>query len=124
MNLGRSIMLGAAAGLAGGAAMLVTRSVEKRLSGDEESSTLAPITQLAWAAGVGALYGIARTRLRLPRGAKGIVLSGLMSTVDFPGGNRSLSRRRPKNSLLPIGASAVFGYTTAAAFDLLAGAGA
>ncbi len=121
MNVGRALLTGAASGLAGGAAMLATRSVERRVSGGKGVPGLTPITQLAWAAGVGALYGVARTRLRLPRGAKGIVLSGLMSAVDLPGGGRLLSARRAPRSLLPIGASAVFGYATAAAFDLLAG---
>ncbi len=121
MNVGRALLIGAASGLAGGAAMLATRFVERRLSGGKDAPGLTPVTQLAWAAGVGALYGVARTRLRLPRGAKGIVLSGLMSAVEFPGDGRLLSPRRAPRALLPIGARAVFGYATAAAFDLLAG---
>lgn len=125
MALARAGLLGAVAGLAGGAAMLGVRSLERRLEDSTPGPALAAETQLAWAVAVGALYGAARSRLRLPRAADSVVLTGLVSAVEIPErrylGARRWARRRAQRSLVPIRASAAFGFTTLAAFELLTG---
>jgi hypothetical protein len=106
--------------------MLTVQSLERRLDGDAAEPGLSSTTQLAWAAAVGAVYGVARSRMKLPKVADGLVLSGLVSAVEYPTrrGPRSgqSARRAARRALIPVGAGTVFGYTTVATFDLLAGA--
>ena len=153
LSAGKGALLGALAGVAGGFATVAARSVGRAALGSGESHEpgweqvvraeavrqgvelgepevrrIATAAHLADAATLGALYGLVRARLPLPRVANGLLLSGLAQALDLPRlalalaggpvpprGASSLER-----SLLPVGAHGVYGYVTTRAFDLLA----
>lgn len=127
--------LGAVAGLAGGLAVILAQEAERRLGlgpagispweaavrhearrrgralSEPRVRALAAGSRLIYAAALGAGYGLARGRLRLPRRARASLLSALVYAMNFPRGPGRVAR-----GLL----SPVFGYTTATVYEALA----
>ncbi|HET8624754.1 MAG TPA: hypothetical protein VFM14_14415 [Gemmatimonadales bacterium] len=131
----RTAVLGAAAGVAGGLAMLAADQLEGRVGARKAESswvravrdqarrrghplpggrarTLAAAVNLAYAALLGVVYGIARSRLPRRPAARTALVTALGYAMHLP--------RRDEPGA-PAELSPVFGLATAAAFDALAG---
>ena len=131
----RMAALGAAAGLAGGIAMLVADQLEDRVGLRKGQSSwvgtvreqarrrgrslegrrlhaVAAGANLAYAALLGAVYGMARSRLPRRAAARTALVTALGYAMHLP-------RRGEPGA--PAELSPVFGLATAAAFDALAG---
>jgi hypothetical protein len=131
----RTATLGAVAGVAGGLAMFVADKLEGevgarkaesswvravrhqahrrgRAVGDRRVRTLAAGANLAYAALLGVVYGLARSRLPRRPAARTALVTALGYAMHLP-------RRGEPGA--PAELSPVFGLATAAAFDALAG---
>ncbi len=117
----RAAALGAVAGVAGGLAMLVAGRFEDRSEATRRGRrlraprvrTIAAGASLTYAAALGAVYGVLRSRL--PRRA--VARTALVSALSYA---MHLPRRSEPGA--PAELSPVFGLATAAAFDVLGGA--
>lgn len=92
-----------------------------------ETRAAATAAHLTYAAAIGAVYGLIRSRVSLSTGAEGALLSTLSYVIDFPRWSVVVRRRERspleqtlRRVLLPAGAQGVYGYTTAAVFRALA----
>lgn len=145
---------GAIAGVAGGLAMIGARELEQlavaepvleqprrkpasrraatrmaRTIGVELSTaqgeSAGVVLQLATAAAVGAVYGVARSYLPVPRGADAAILGGIVYLANAWGvmpaaGLLALPPGQTlEEALVPVGTHAVFGVATARVFELL-----
>ena len=131
----RTATLGAVAGVAGGLAMLVADKFEGQVGArkaesswvravrhqahrhgrpvaDRHVRTLAAGANLAYAALLGVVYGLARSRLPRRAAARTALVTALGYAMHLP--------RRDEPGA-PAELSPVFGLATAAAFDALAG---
>ena len=85
------------------------------------------VAQLSAAAAVGAVFGIVQSRFRLPEAAHGALLGGLAYAASASGAFRGAGLLAPppnaslRDVLMPAGTHAVFGLTTARAYDMLTG---
>jgi hypothetical protein len=140
---------GAAAGLIGGLALIaVDRFVVPRLGGgshrerdwDEgvahtlgrvgvrvrgrQRAVVGVATGLAYAALLGAGYGLARQRLRRTPAARGLLDAGLVFGASLispepPPRSRGVRGASKRPRLRPVSSAAIFGTTTAAAYKAL-----
>lgn len=146
---------GALSGLIGGVAMLAARRLQEEgllrrgetaemgwdqlLEAESRRHHLRLTKRELWLAGVGvhiaysmlvgAMYGVARSRRRIPAGAKGSLSSALAYAAHAPSRilrppkrrqARSTQRKNQvKKELIPIGTQMIFGVTTGLVFKLL-----
>lgn len=102
-----------------------SRAAGVRLTGRQrEIATVA--LELAGAAGIGAVFGLIASRVRIPAAASGPLLGGLVyaSTLGgmLPAAGLLASPKRLtwRDALRPAGPQALFGLVTVRAFELLA----
>jgi hypothetical protein len=149
-SLGRAAVLGAVAGLAGGAALLLTEQAGRRTilpNGSDTESTAARAVEavasehemfvsraraeivgesaeLAWCAALGALFGVVRSRVRVPALLDSLALAGLAYAATSS--SRGLLPRlglapalgeSVEEAAIPIASHVAFAVTTAAVFE-------